>query len=176
MRRVRRKSVYPLWELDRWDGPLAGVCLYPAPGAGVEGRPYYFECYDSMDAGQCEPRVYRLHPLTDDEYAEQRACHEDFRLWVSAGCDYEPGTWRRMPTNLRPYSEHHLFYDKYKDGPKLRWRMENELAPLFFLEFEDGQAMKAEQRRERLWFKREGKKKKSPVGQALVPGEEGMEK
>lgn len=82
--------IRPLWESNRWDGPLSGV-------VEVDGRLCSFSLADDSQAGMYPPddapRTYNAYPLTDEEAADARRCHALFRARVGTHCDY---------TGLRP--------------------------------------------------------------------------
>ena len=109
-----------LWENDRWDGPLAGVCE-------VEEEKYYFLYQDDiihklteeeirkMFDEDWEPpwwRRFYLVSLSDEEWKEEIQRHDDFCKYVGEHTDYNENGCRRWG-ELKPYSEHHKFYDKY---------------------------------------------------------------
>jgi hypothetical protein len=106
MRRVLKKSLNPLWETNRWDGPLSGFCLY-------RGLPHYFKAHADYDL-----RKATLHPLSEESFAYHKAQHEEFREHVGEHCDYEKG-FNRKQVSCKPESTWHLFYDKY-DEEKLQ--------------------------------------------------------
>ena len=99
MRQVRRKSVTPLWETNRWDGTLSGYCLY-------RGRPFLYDGFDTERG-----RKFLMHPVSDEDFAAANERHDDFVKWVGPHCDFGPG-WE-MKGRFVEKGTSPLFYEKY---------------------------------------------------------------
>ena len=101
---VPEKDVKILWESNRWDGPLNGMCLY-------KDKKMWFEC-----AGEDDDRYrrYILIELTPDELAEEEKWHNLFREKVGTHCDYNESGRRNDPeTHLKRGNTWREFYDEY---------------------------------------------------------------
>jgi len=98
--KVPEKDVKFLWENDRWDGPLNGMCLY-------KDKKMWFEC-----AGEDDDRYrrYILIELTPDELAKEEKWHNLFREKVGTHTEYENG---KRSGKVKSHETHHEFYDEY---------------------------------------------------------------
>ena len=118
LRRVRGVLVKPLWETNRYDGPLSGVCFY-------NDKPFYFDTKDVQN--ETDHRKYLLHPLSDETFQALEEERQTFKDLVGEHCEYNPdwtrvdspvkATWQtyfeRQPENLEklnPTSEPAQFY------------------------------------------------------------------
>lgn len=101
-RRVDGNKVVPLWETDRWNGTLAGVCSY-------NGQPFYFKG-DVGNPRDERRRRFDLHPLSEDQFKSLKETHEAFRQLVGDYCDFETDWTTRQglvkPTWGRFFEEH----------------------------------------------------------------------
>lgn len=103
LRRVSGKAVKPLWEINRWDGPLSGVCLY-------QDKPYYFNAVNEIGK-----RKFLLHPLSDEIFHALEEVREDFKNLVGEHCEYNPD-WTRRDASVR--ENWRSFYEKHPEGSK----------------------------------------------------------
>ena len=62
-----------LWELNRWDGPLSGVCER-------DGKRYYFDTHEWEHDNSFYMRRYNIYELPDDVFEFEKARHEE---WVN---------------------------------------------------------------------------------------------
>jgi hypothetical protein len=101
------------WHTDYWDMPLSGVAMY-------KGQPAYFQHVEEADddvdeENQDDPEhvrpyvepTYTLHALTEAQYRELEAQHDEFGRLVGRHTDYRPGVYA-------PYQDNgtkHLWYD-----------------------------------------------------------------
>ena len=128
MKRLGKLKI--LYETNRWDGPLAGMCE-------VDGERYYFKCLNEEEAirkyyeeHDGEPplevyengvklehfsvmsraRVFGIYNLTEEEWAHEDWKKELFKTHVRDGKE------------LRPRKEWDKFYKhpKVVDGPKIK--------------------------------------------------------
>lgn len=103
-----------IWETDRYDGPLSGVCEF-------EGSRHYFNIIDEMDKNNkdkenlfgCRLRLFGIYKLTESEMSSVIYWHNEFRKYVGTHTDYT-----ETKGKVHPQSSHHKFYDAYKKREK----------------------------------------------------------
>jgi hypothetical protein len=91
-----------LWFGGFWDGPTSGMLR-------LRGRECAFEMISENE--NPEEKWYRrfaVVSLSDAQIAREMEVHEQFRRHVGTHCDYG-----EQQKEIRPQSEHHLFYDKH---------------------------------------------------------------
>ncbi len=110
------------WHLDYWDMPLSGVAMY-------KGQPVYFQHVEEEEAPVADENAddpeherpyveptYALHALTEAQYRELEAQHDEFGRLVGRHTDHRPGVYQ-------PYADQgtsHLWYDRPPDDqPRL---------------------------------------------------------
>lgn len=97
----RADDVKILYADSWWDGPLSGMCQY-------NGESLYFNYIGGDDL-----YLYIACRLTPDQLQSEAERHNDFVKYVGDHyCFTEDGS-----RNIKPPSEWHQFYDKYKDDP-----------------------------------------------------------
>ena len=105
------QSLYLLWEDNRWDGPLSGMCE-------LNGEKLYFNCadeaYSQTKRMYKRIRTFNLYMLPLEQLKAREAQHELFRQYVGEHCDYIDGTTRNY-CELKPYSDHGKFYEQRGD-------------------------------------------------------------
>lgn len=94
-----------------YDGPLAGFMKY-------EGEIFYFDCIHGSEIYEISfrPRVFVAYRLTEEQLKYEMEWHDLFSKYVSTQRDYRVPEAER---GLRPYEEHHKFYDAAKDRKPL---------------------------------------------------------
>jgi hypothetical protein len=97
MIKIRESSVKPLWVEDYYDGPLTGFCEY-------RGIPYYYVAQENW--------IYFLYPLKEETWKAHLSVHMDFCEFVG---DHWNDGFKSKGSGVKPESEHHKFYDKYKN-------------------------------------------------------------
>jgi hypothetical protein len=95
-----------LWVDGYWDGPLSGMCE-------VDGERLYFHMQDEADDKR-RTRTFNVYRLTDEQMADHDHRHAEFIKHVGTYWDYRPEV-PKLPTGYHPQSEHHKFYDVFKD-------------------------------------------------------------
>lgn len=153
MTRVMRRNVKTLWETNRWDGPLSGLCQY-------RGQHYRFFCFNDLEChGRKTRRKYAMRLLEPEEIADVMKRWKDFRDAVGEHCDYIDGTWKRIERD-GPKPGWEKFYNLGPDGKPLTPRpprvvvpMEQELAlcNLWFSYEDDPRKVRADKLHERSW-------------------------
>lgn len=104
-----------LWHSNYWDGPLSGAVEY-------EGKMCFFQMAEENIPGEDEkPSFYRrfvILELSPEEIEEENYWHALFREHVGTHTDYEHDPLSsgrsRAHGRVKPSSEHHKFYDPYK--------------------------------------------------------------
>lgn len=102
--KLGKKDFTLLWHGGFWDGPTDGMVRY-------HGR----ECAFAMVSENENPeerwyRRFAILSLSDAQIVCELEVHEEFRQHVGTHCDYLDGA---RAGEVRPQSEHHLFYDKH---------------------------------------------------------------
>jgi len=88
MKEFERENIELLWEDDRWDGPLSGVCK-------IEDREYYFKLYDEHEVfWEDEDRIdeeifdrvrwFLVYELTPEEMKIEHEQHKLFQEAIEA--------------------------------------------------------------------------------------------
>lgn len=113
--RIPWSEIKIAWEIQRWDGPVEGICLY-------QGSHYYFNMYsnhhffedsnDENDKGFFIPRTFLIYPMTMDDWKREVHWHDQFLEYVASGkytreqfmkLYYEP-YWKEFRENPRNYT------------------------------------------------------------------------
>ncbi len=108
-----------LYHSGYYDGPLSGMVNHPDVGTVWADVAQQCMCWfdDDIDRDHDSPcgwwRRYTLIRLTPDVAAAEAERHADFRRHVGTHCDYDE-TGRRNVGALRPQSEWHTFYDRWR--------------------------------------------------------------
>lgn len=121
MRKLDRLHI--LWESNRWDGPLCGMCLldgekcwFGCVGEELEKDPNYDppnEDEDEEDGDFIRHRTFHVYRLTREQLEFQEHWHVLFRKYVGEHSDYdENGEYRQAISCLHPET-HMLFFDGY---------------------------------------------------------------
>jgi hypothetical protein len=91
-----------LWHSGFWDGPTSGMLRFRDT-----------ECAFEMISENENPeekwyRRFAVVSLSEAQLAREMEVHEEFRRHVGTHCDYD-----EKQKEIRPQSQHHLFYDKH---------------------------------------------------------------
>ena len=112
-----------LWENDRYDGPLEGVCE-------VEGKKYYFLFHDdhwyklskedmnkvmNEELSLLWTRSFYLADLSEEQWEKEIKRHEDFCKYVGTYCNYNENG---CLLDSDPKPEWQKFYDIYGEDER----------------------------------------------------------
>ena len=115
---IERSNMKVLWHNSYYDGPINGMMEYNSK------KCYFEKCDDFLDHPEMVTlwendelppwyRRYVVYELTDDQIVEEDYWHNLFREFVGTHTDHQPGG------SMKPKSQHHHFYSRYKEKKTL---------------------------------------------------------
>ena len=93
-----------LWHSGYWDGPTSGMCMFNDKKCWFETE----ELGGWLDEDTCEPRLYKILEISDEQIRDLEERHHRFRKYVGSHTDYdENGKRTGKPTSGRRWEKYY---------------------------------------------------------------------